>query len=537
MLLLAVPGAYCHESIHEHEALLSRLDSMIDNSASYLRAKETRLREVKLRLSHAADSTDSYNILRQLYDEYYTYDSDSAIYYARRARALAVRLGVKDAWAEWSIKMAYVYSACGLYAEALQEVGLFNGPVLPPGLRAEYYNTMEYIYSHYRLYVNDDSTMEARYGAKADQFKDSLGLVIGDGHPYYLWYAASEAGKATPRPLLQRLQAVVDNSRLDTRADAINSYWAAKVNEEQSRPADYLRYMIYSSMADVRIVNRDIASLEELAKFLFNHGDITRAYRYINYCLDQAHLYHNRVRMVSISVYQDSIRRAYLAQLNETDAKVRTMLSVAIVLLALLLGLMLFMVRQYRTLRRNKAELATLNASLEEHVKSLNAAHVELSESHEVQKRLNDELVAANRELQESNAIKEAYVGYAFTLSTDYINDLDDLRKKLLRKAKAQKINELVELLASEDVVQGELQRFYRSFDEAFMHIFPNFLEEYNAEQEPGDRVVLKEGELLSTKLRIYALHRLGITDSGRIAKMLRCSIQTVYNNKPRRRR
>ena len=44
--------------------------------------------------------------------------------------------------------------------------------------------------------------------------------------------------------------------------------------------------------------------------------------------------------------------------------------------------------------------------------------------------------------------------------------------------------------------------------------------------------IVPKEGELLNTELRIYALVRLGITDSIKIAEFLHCSPQTVYNNR-----
>ncbi len=39
-----------------------------------------------------------------------------------------------------------------------------------------------------------------------------------------------------------------------------------------------------------------------------------------------------------------------------------------------------------------------------------------------------------------------------------------------------------------------------------------------------------KPGELLSPELRIYALVRLGVTDSTRIAAFLHYSPQTVYN-------
>ena len=44
------------------------------------------------------------------------------------------------------------------------------------------------------------------------------------------------------------------------------------------------------------------------------------------------------------------------------------------------------------------------------------------------------------------------------------------------------------------------------------------------------ERILLKEGELLTPELRIYALIRLGIDDNSKIANFLHYSLQTVYN-------
>ncbi len=60
--------------------------------------------------------------------------------------------------------------------------------------------------------------------------------------------------------------------------------------------------------------------------------------------------------------------------------------------------------------------------------------------------------------------------------------------------------------------------------------MFPDFVKEFNALLNPNERVVLKPGELLNTELRIYALIRLGISDSDKIADFLRYSVSTIYN-------
>jgi DNA-binding CsgD family transcriptional regulator len=45
---------------------------------------------------------------------------------------------------------------------------------------------------------------------------------------------------------------------------------------------------------------------------------------------------------------------------------------------------------------------------------------------------------------------------------------------------------------------------------------------------------VLKEGQLLNTELRIFALIRLGIHDAEKIARILGYSVNTIYSYKNR---
>jgi DNA-binding CsgD family transcriptional regulator len=71
-------------------------------------------------------------------------------------------------------------------------------------------------------------------------------------------------------------------------------------------------------------------------------------------------------------------------------------------------------------------------------------------------------------------------------------------------------------------------------FDNAFLNLYPNFVEEFNSLLKPDTPIELKRGERLNTELRIFALIRLGITDSSRIASLLRYSVNTIYNYRAR---
>jgi hypothetical protein len=111
-----------------------------------------------------------------------------------------------------------------------------------------------------------------------------------------------------------------------------------------------------------------------------------------------------------------------------------------------------------------------------------------------------------------------------------YIDKLDNYRHLLNRTAAAGKINDLLLAIKSNQFIEDELKEFYANFDSTFLQLFPNFIEEFNSLLVKGEAIVPKSGELLNTELRIFALIRLGITDSVKISHFLRYSLSTIYN-------
>ena len=119
----------------------------------------------------------------------------------------------------------------------------------------------------------------------------------------------------------------------------------------------------------------------------------------------------------------------------------------------------------------------------------------------------------------------------SFTICSNYIGKLEELKKNIHLKVVTKKYKEIEASTANFDM-KDELKEFYQSFDSVFLHLYPTFVNDFNSLLQEDKRISLREGELLNTELRIYALVRLGITDSVKIAEFLHCSPQTVYNNR-----
>lgn len=82
--------------------------------------------------------------------------------------------------------------------------------------------------------------------------------------------------------------------------------------------------------------------------------------------------------------------------------------------------------------------------------------------------------------------------------------------------------------------MKREMAEFYHQFDHTFLTLYRNFVTDFNALLAPEERIYPKPGEGLTTELRIFALIRLGIDSSAKIAELLCYSPNTIYNYRAR---
>lgn len=228
-----------------------------------------------------------------------------------------------------------------------------------------------------------------------------------------------------------------------------------------------------------------------------------------------ASFYNARLRNVQASKILPVIDRSYQLEKEMQLTKLQQFLWV-ISLLSLFLVLTIgFVIRQMKKLSKARSEVIKVNNELQK----LNA---ELVDANRQQKLMNDSLTEANR-------IKEEYIGRFLGLCSAYIDKLEAYRRMLNKKAASGKVDELYKTLKSSQFIDDELKEFYQNFDSSFLNIFPDFVECFNRLLPESEAIVPKQGEQLTTELRIFALIRLGITDSARIAGFLRYSITTIY--------
>ena len=509
---------------------------MILRREEYRGMKEERIRMLQKQFNNQVSIAESFHVNKLFYEEYYVYNADSAMAYADKNLDIALQLKRKDWEYVWKINKSFLLSATGLLKEAEDELKSVPVKELSGDVLTDYYGQMVYLWSHFGQYTGSQSEdVQRSYLDKERMYRDSVYSVVKPSHPLYLWYKGcyfQYQGEDEMRKVIPELTQVLDSASLETRYDAMNAYILGSIYRDLGDMDNYMKYLAYSSMADITSCNKDIASLEELGTYLFSLGDIDRAYSYINYCLQNALFYNNRVRIMGISGIIGQINGMYHEHMRQQGERVRSYLVIVSVLSVVLLLSIIYIYYKLRQLAASRSKLREMNGELNRHVYDLSEAQKQLKEVNDKLQSLNVELKDVNAQLRESNYVKEEYIGYVFSICSNYINKLDEYRKNINRKIKTNQIDEVKAMTDRPTMAQKELKEFYKNFDAIFLHVYPSFVSDFNELLLPEERIVLKEGELLNTELRIYALVRLGINDSVKIAEFLHCSPQTVYNNR-----
>ena len=507
------------------------LDSLLTRQKDFQRQKLLKIGEIMEKKKHASSDFDRFLSNGLLAEEYATFRADSALKYIDLNLDIANRNGNSEWKARTLLSKSNLLTGTGLLSEASQIMSRINRESLPDDLLTEYFGEMIYLYSHLGNYAGGDGN---RYYIKERAYKDSIMATLTPDHPDYLWYKGWDVlgTDKTDDSLIPSLEKKLAESGLNTRRDAKEAYMLSKLYEWKGDKENSKKYMALSSIVDVKTANAEIASMEDLAKILFAENDIDHAYSYINYSLDQARSFPNRVRILSITKTIGSINLAYQERNKKQEQRIRLFLVVVCLLAVILFATVTIIIVQNRRLKKQRTNLDEANKSLSKNLSELSEAQRQLAEANAKLKNLNNDLQTKNDELNEANYVKEEYIGYVFTICSNYIRKLEDFRKSIHVKAVTRKFKEIEQATSSHDFTKEELKDFYHSFDTIFLHIYPDFVKDFNSLLQDDKRIIPKDGELLNTELRIYALVRLGITDSVKIADFLHCSPQTVYNNR-----
>ena len=488
----------------EIDSLLIRLNKIMDNKDYYVKIREQNIQQIKetLGATHLTEER-RYDIHLKLYEKYKKFRSDSAAVYTLKNLDIANKLGRKDLKQENTIHLAWLYSILGMYIEAQDLLENFDRSDLPERLLADYYETCSDFYSRY-----GQSTDNPVYYKKSEQYRDSLLTVLD---PQSLKYRITYASKLlySYQDVERTLKELLSETTDEDPERGLIAYYLGFLYKMEDNKALSEKYFMISAISDIENCVKDNASLRELALVYYETGNIDRAYKFMQSAIDDALFCNARYRAIEISASYPIINASYrVKEENQKNSLQVSLIIISILSLFLIMGI----------------------AHTYSQMKKLSLIREELSNTNRKLSELNQDLLVVNNRLKDSNHIKEEYIAHFFDLCSMYINKLESYRKTLNKHASNKHWDELFGILRSTTLIETELEELYKKFDVIFLTLYPSFVEEFNALQIKEEQIILKPGELLNTELRIFALIRLGITDSVKIAGFLRYSISTIYN-------
>lgn len=498
------------------DSLLLKLDQAIKERPIYMEQKELKLVELKRQLHRQIPDEERFAILGTLLDEYRSLNTDSALHMAEEREQIAIRLGNREYIDNARMNKADVLGMTGMYKEVMDLMRNIHIDRLPVDIHPYYYHIYRTVYGLMADYAVT-AYEKKLYTELTDKYRDSLLLVNKDNLLIHTLIQSDQYNVRNEYDKAIRLLTDYLALQKDYEHDvAICAYTLSESYRLKGDKEKEKEYLIVSAMADMKTAVREYISLRKLAVLLYQEGDIERAYSYVKICMEDAAACNARLRKLEILEIFPIINDAYQQKTEKQQEQMKWAL-VSISLLSLFLLLAIFYVyKQMKKVAAARREVIDANKRLKELNDELHLSNAQLKE--------------ANHSIAENSYLKEEYIGRYMDQCSVYLEKMDNYRRSLGKIAATGNVEELYKNIKSSKFIEGELKEFYTNFDNTFLQLFPTFVEDFNALLADDEQISLKAGERMNTELRIFALIRLGITDSVKIAQFLRYSVTTIYN-------
>ena len=498
------------------DSLLLKLDQSIKERPIYMEQKELRLAKLKNQLLQSISEEEHFAILSALLDEYRSFNTDSAFYVAEEREQIAMRLGNREYIDNARMNKADVLGMAGMYKEAMDLMRNIHIERLSKNLRPYYYHIYRTIYGLMADYAITKYERKL-YTELTDKYRDSLLLVNKDNLLIHTlvqsdqYNVRNEYDKAICLLTDYLAQQKEYEHNVAICAYTLSESYRLKGDKEKEK-----EFLIVSAIADMTTAVREYISLRKLAILLYQEGDIERAYSYVKICMEDAAACNARLRKLEILEIFPIINDAYQQKTEKQQEQMKwTLASISMLSFFLLLAIF-YVYKQMKRLAVARKEVIDTNKRLKELNEELHLSMHKLKE--------------ANHSIAENSYLKEEYIGRYMDQCSVYLEKMDNYRRSLGKIAATGNVEELYKNIKSSKFIEVELKEFYTNFDNTFLQMFPTFVEDFNALLTNDERISLKTGERMNTELRIFALIRLGISDSVKIAQFLRYSVTTIYN-------
>jgi hypothetical protein len=512
------------------DSLYRVLDIAIDSSSIYKKQKLDAINILEKQYAAVRNDQDKYQFALSLYHEYVAFVNDSALNYLQVCMECAERMGRKDLQTQSELALAYQLADTGFYPEAEIHFKAISKDQLTNDMVITYLKGMNHLYGEMGYYSHDKKLRD-QFFSRSAAFRDSLLQILPeDSYGYNALRSVELNNQGNTDEALKCSDKWMKLAKPGSRDYATMSFYRSEIFRNMG-DAEMERYwLIMSALTDIRQAIMDQAALWSLANSLMNEeGNLDRAYKYMDFSWECISYFSTHMRSWLVTPILTRINDKYKQNLHQAYTNlIWTTVAISLLLIGLLV-LLLYVSKKRRQLAVIRNELKNANDELGQLNYQLSAKNHDLSEANQRLSDINEQLRQAIIHLNDSNRVKDEYIRKFLSVCSEYIDKLDNYRIKVNRKLKAGQQADVLRMTSSEQLREDELAELFDHFDDIFLRLFPTFIDDFNALLRPGEEIVPTEKNHLNTDLRIFALIRLGIEESSKIAEFLRYSPNSIY--------
>lgn len=167
---------------------------------------------------------------------------------------------------------------------------------------------------------------------------------------------------------------------------------------------------------------------------------------------------------------------------------------------------------------------------LDETRMKLSQSYIKIEDQNRDLMNVNRKITALNSSLTEADKVKQEYIAQFLSILSENINTTRQYKNHVLKYIRRGATADLVSEIESLPPIDEDIDEFYKMFDSTFVNLYPDFIDRFNSLLQEGAGIYPRGDDILSPELRIFALVKMGITDSSRIASLLHYSANTIYN-------
>jgi len=495
----------CAYSQSKKDSLLQVLGEAIGKKEVYVKAKLERIESLRasLRSLPKGSLQQEFSLCNTLYHEYKVFVYDSAFRYVQKMAETARKLDDPQKLNYARLKLGFILVSSGMFKETFDSLKTISVQQLPDSSKIDYYSIMARTYYDLGNYDND-LYYNPSYKVTGSLFLDSARRLCRPGS-YEFLYVSNYKNMMLSNNVdaIREVTTLLSTLPLTNHQRAVNNHHLGSLYLARGEPGKALEPFVTAAIADLITATKENAAMNSVADLLYKKGDIDNAYELIEQAMEDALYYGAKQRKVQIGSILPIIAAERLSSVERQRKLWLTYSTVITILGVLILVFVFIIVRQVKKLKKAEQLITQANHSLQE----------------------------INGKLREADRIKEEYIGYYFNINSDYIDKIEEVKKGIDQKLMARKFDDINYIISNINL-KREREELFVGFDKVFLKLFPDFVNKFNSFFRAEDRIVLKDDQLLNTELRIFALIRMGINDTEKIAKILDYSVNTIYTYK-----